>query len=367
MTRTAPFTSVVGLVLALVLFSSGLAGAQEDPRRRWRAPDLIDAVASFGAVVHDGALFVYGGHVGRTHAHSIENISPGFRRLVLEPGRTWEELARGPLLQGTALVSDGTAIYRVGGMMASNATAAEPAVLHSSRSAARYSVAADRWEPLPDLPAGRSSHAAVVTGGVLYVVGGWQLRGPDKDPVWADTVLALDLEGGTAWRAIPAPFKRRALAAGTAGGRIYALGGLTQEAGPVLRVEVLDLKAGSWSVGPDLPGGGRLLGFGVAAASHRDRVFVSLADGNVHSLVPGAHAWELVATLEIARFMHELVSFGDQLLAVGGAAHGGYLATIEIVSISAGVADDRASVVVAVLGPDSWRARGARVSRATDW
>ena len=78
--------------------------------RQWRPPDLVDAVASFGAVGHDGALYVYGGHVGRTHAHSIRNISPGFRRLVLEPGRTWEELARGPLLQGAVLVSDGTAI-----------------------------------------------------------------------------------------------------------------------------------------------------------------------------------------------------------------------------------------------------------------
>lgn len=367
MTRTAPSTFVVGLVLALVLSPSGLVGAQEDPGRRWRAPDLVDAVASFGAVVHDGALYVYGGHVGRTHAHSIENISPGFRRLVLEPGRTWEELARGPRLQGAALVSDRTAIYRVGGMMASNATAAEPAVLHSSPSAARYSVAADRWEPLPDLPAGRSSHAAVVTGGVLYVVGGWQLRGPDEDPVWADSVLALDLEGGTAWRAIPAPFRRRALAAGTVGGRIYALGGLTQEAGPVLRVEVLDLEAGAWSVGPDLPGGGRLQGFGVAAASHRDRVFVSQADGNVHSLVPGAHAWELVATLEIPRFMHELVPFRDRLLAVGGASHAGHLATIEVVSINLGVADDRASVVAAILLPDSCRACEANASRATDW
>ena len=261
MARTTPSTSLVAF-LALVLCLTGLAAAQDAGRSHWRPPGLVDAVASFGAVAHDGALYVYGGHVGRTHVHSLENISPGFRRLVLEPGRTWEELARGPRLQGAVLVSDGTAIYRVGGMTALNATAAEPAVLHSSRSAARYSVAEDRWEPLPDLPAGRSSHDAVVTGGVLYVVGGWEMRGPDDAAVWPSTILALDLDGGTAWRAIPAPFKRRALAAGTAAGRIYALGGLTEDAGPILRVDVYDVETGTWSVGPDLPGGGELQGSG---------------------------------------------------------------------------------------------------------
>lgn len=333
MTRTTPSASLVALFFTLVLCLTGLAAAQDGARRQWRPPDLIDAVASFGAVAHDGALYVYGGHVGRTHVHSIENISPGFRRLVLEPGRTWEELARGPRLQGAVLVSDGTAIYRVGGMTALNATAAEPSVLHSSRSAARYSVAEDRWEPLPDLPAGRSSHDAVVTGGVLYVVGGWEMRGPDEAAVWPDTILALDLDGGTAWRAIPAPFERRALAAGTAGGRIYALGGLTRDAGPILRVDVYDVETGTWSVGPDLPGGGGLQGFGLAAASRGDRVFVSQAEGGVHSLTPGAGSWKLAATLDVPRFMHELVPLDDRVLAIGGASYAGHLATIELQAI----------------------------------
>ena len=340
MTRTAPFKPVAGLVVALAL-AGGLATAQDDRAAHLRFPDLIDPVASFGAVTHDGALYVYGGHVGRTHVHSMENISPGFRRLALEPGRTWEELARGPLLQGAALVSDGNAIYRVGGMTAVNATATEPEVLHSSRSAARYSIAEDRWEPLPDLPAGRSSHDAVVAGGVLYAVGGWELRGPDEDAVWADTVLALDLENATDWREIPAPFRRRALAAGAAGGRIHALGGLTPESGPVLRVDVLDIATGAWSRGPDLPQAGSLQGFGAAAASYHDRVFMSQADGKVYSLGGGADSWELVATLADRRFMHRLAPFGNRLLAVGGAWGGSHLATIEVVSTGNEAPDER--------------------------
>jgi len=331
MTRPAPSTSVGGIVFVLAL-SGGLAVAQDDPAAQWRPPDLIDAVASFGAVTHDGALYVYGGHVGRTHVHSMDNISPGFRRVVLEPGRTWEELARGPLLQGAALVSDGSAIYRVGGMTAVNATAAEPEVLRSSHSAARYSLAENRWEPLPDLPAGRSSHDAVVAGRVLYVVGGWEMRGPDEDSVWADTVLVLDLDEPTEWRAIPAPFKRRALAAGTTGDRIYAFGGLTPDAGPQLRVDVLDIATGEWSRGPDLPQAGSLQGFGVAAMSHRNRMFMSQADGKVYRFDAGSASWQLVANIADRRFMHRLASFGERILALGGSWMTGHRATIEVIS-----------------------------------
>ena len=364
MTRAIRWSLLVGLVLALVLSEAGPAGAQDDAGRRWHPPDLVDAVASFGAVAHDGALYVYGGHVGRTHAHSVQNISPGFRRLVLEPGRTWEELARGPLLQGAVLVSDGAAVYRVGGMSASNATLAEPEVLHSSRSAARYSVAEDRWERLPDLPAGRSSHDAVVAGGVLYVVGGWELRGPNEDAVWADTVLALDLDRATEWRAIAAPFKRRALAAGAAGGRIYALGGLTPDSGPQLRVDALDTASGEWVRGPDLPRAGSLQGFGVAAASYSDRVLVSQADGKVYGLAADAESWELVATLATPRFMHRIIPIGDQVLGVGGSSRAGHLAAIDVAPMRRVPRDDGAPEQGARRWPGFLGGRDTNVSRA---
>ena len=359
----APFTR--SFVLALLLAAPGPAAAQQDSLDAWRPADLVDAVASFGAAVHDGALYVYGGHVGRVHAHSMENISPGFRRLAIGSDRGWEELARGPLLQGTALVSDGAALYRVGGMTAANATAAQPEALRSVRSAARYSAGSDRWEALPDLPAGRSSHDAVVVDGALYVVGGWELRGPDDDPVWADTVLALDLkDGAAAWREIPAPFRRRALAAGAAGGRIYALGGLTPSDGAVLRVDVLDPETGAWSVGPDLPNAGPLEGFGVAAASVRGHVVMSQADGKVHRLLAGGTAWEPVGALDQPRFMHRLAPFGEDVLAVGGAARGAHLATIEVVPGAVPAAGDAADRGGAARWPGFRGGRAGNVSRA---
>lgn len=331
-----PVRFLLLLFLACLVVSGPASG--QPPGVPWQPADLPEAVASLGAAVHDGFLYVYGGHVGRAHAHSTENISPAFRSVALGVGQHWRELARGPRLQGAVLVSDGTAVYRVGGMAAANETAAAPADLRSSRSAARYVVTADRWEPLPDLPAGRSSHDAVVVDGTLYVVGGWELRGPDADAVWADTVLALELDGGAAWRKIPAPFRRRALAAGAAGGRLYALGGLTPRGGPTLTVDVLDLATGVWSSAPDLPAAGDLQGFGVGAASDRGRIFMSQADGKVYAL-RGGSGWDLVATLPNPRFMHRLVSFGEHILAVGGAALAGHLAAVDVVSTGTGEAD----------------------------
>lgn len=352
------------LALTLLLLPAFPAAAQDNAGTPWRPPELVDAVASLGAAVHDGALYVYGGHVGTTHVHSMENISPGFRRLMLGPGGTWQELARGPLLQGTVLVSDGGALYRVGGMTASNASPSEPEVLHSSRSVARYSAAENRWEALPDLPAGRSSHDAVVTGGVLYVVGGWEMRGPDEESVWADTVLTLDLDNAAEWRTIPAPFRRRALAAGTAGGRIYALGGLTPDAGPTLRVDVLDIATGEWSTGPDLPQAGSLQGFGIGAASDRDRVFMSQADGRVYRLGEGGASWDPVATLDNPRFMHRLVLHQEQVLAVGGASRAGHLAVIDVMPANGATRDDGASSRGATRWPGFRGGRDTNVSRA---
>ena len=57
--RVAPGL-VLTLVLALLLATSRPAGAQDDTLGGWRPPDLLEAVASFGAVGLDGALYVYG-------------------------------------------------------------------------------------------------------------------------------------------------------------------------------------------------------------------------------------------------------------------------------------------------------------------
>ena len=177
--------------LFLLLTWLGISGAAtgQQARQAWQPPDLPDAVASLGAVVHDGSLYVYGGHVGRAHAHSIQNISPGFRGVALRAGGQWRELARGPRLQGAVLGSDGRAIYRVGGMKATNATAAEPAPRRG----------ATRW---PGFRGGRATNVSraahlPVTWSDREVT--WRSTTPgfgQSSPViWDDTVFLTSLEG----------------------------------------------------------------------------------------------------------------------------------------------------------------------------
>ena len=184
------------------------APAQETSLAGWRPPDLVDAVASLGAVgARRRALRLRRPRRPRArpfhgeHQPRVPAAGPGTRAHVGRAG------ARPSPARHRAGVRRRRALPHRRDDRRQRHRRPSRQVLHSTRSVARYSVAADRWEPLPDLPVGRSSHDAVITGGVLYVVGGWELRGPDEDAVWADSVLALDLQGGTAWREIPAPFK----------------------------------------------------------------------------------------------------------------------------------------------------------------
>ncbi|HEV3436761.1 MAG TPA: hypothetical protein VG122_05340 [Gemmata sp.] len=50
-----------------------------------------------------------------------------------------------------------------------------------------------KWEDLPSLSTGRSTHDAVAVGDKLVVVGGWQMKDKEEKSVWHATVLILDL------------------------------------------------------------------------------------------------------------------------------------------------------------------------------
>src|SRR5581483_855677 len=81
---------------------------------------LPKAVSSFGAVLTDGWLYVYGGHSGMTHQYSTETVIGTFHRIKLSDSTTWEKLPSGPVSQGLALVAYEGKIYRIGGMQPRN-------------------------------------------------------------------------------------------------------------------------------------------------------------------------------------------------------------------------------------------------------
>ncbi|MBA4067637.1 MAG: hypothetical protein C0501_28815 [Isosphaera sp.] len=297
-------------------------------------PPLPTAVSSLGAVAAGGYLYVYGGHAGKTHSYDTETVLGTFHRLKLDGGTKWEELPGGPKAQGLGLAARGGTVYRVGGMQPRNKPG-DPADNHSLADCARFDPAAGKWEELPPLPAGRSSHDLVVAGDTLVVVGGWKLGGKDTTPVWHDTALTLDLAAKKPeWKSVPQPFQRRALTAAAVGNRVYVVGGLEADGGD-RRVDVLDVATGKWSAGPPIPGAERVA-FSPAAAVVGGRLVVNTSAGPVFRLTEKGDGWEKVGDAATKRVVARLVPLGDSAaLLVGGSGGGANVAAVEVVKLAA--------------------------------
>lgn len=346
----APFEKSRGLPgmlptlrIALVLFLLTVS-----PLTAIDLPPLPEGVASFGAAVAGDDLVVFGGHVGKTHQHSIENLSHRFLRLDLaEPESGWQTLDEVGGLQGLPLVAYGREVCRIGGLQARNHVGSDEN-LHSVGDVRCYDLDRRVWRVLPSLPEPRSSHDAVVYDDHLFVIGGWRLRGADEAARWLDTMEVLDLRDADAtWRSVPQPFERRALAVAAAAGKVYAFGGLGKE-GTSRAVSVYDVATERWSAGPDIPPmASRMKGFGVSAFAVGTRVYLSGGDGVVHALDAESDRWETnLAKLEFPRFFHRLLPHRERLLFLGGASSQGHLTDVE-------------TLTIASLRPDAYRAETA--------
>ena len=298
-------------------------------------PPLPEPVASFGAVVADGWLYVYGGHIGDEHQHSAANLSKHFRRIQLDGGKEWEELPMETALQGFPLVAHGGKVYRVGGLNMLNPTLKDKEDLHSSAEFSEFDPTTKKWTALAPLPAARSSHNGVVIGDKLYVVGGWNLNG--KSPgKWEPDALVYDFtKPSDGWQKLPVPeFKRRALAAGFWQGKLFAIGGMDEKGKPSTRVDFFDPQTGKWTEGPKLPGAGMKAGFGLSAWNLDGKLYFCGLRGVLCRLNDTGSAWEEAGQTE-ERFFHQLVPAPHGgLMVVGGASMEGHLATIARVDIS---------------------------------
>jgi hypothetical protein len=319
----------------------------------WKKPEVFarlpEPLASFGAAVADGWLYVYGGHTGEPHDHSAANLSKHFRRMQLRgagvsPARTsnriwanWEELPMQTPLQGVAMVAHGGRLYRVGGVNARNATTDAEEDMHSTDEFASYNPATREWSSLPPLPAPRSSHDAVVIGDNLYVVGGWKLAGRGRGE-WQRELLMCDLaksQGERQWQKLPAmPSPRRAVGAGKWHGKLVVIGGIDEEGAVSREATIFDPAAGKWADGPQLPEGD-LAGFGASAWNLEDRLYVSGLPGVLYRLSDDGTKWEEAARLKTPRFFHRLLpgSTAGTLIAVGGSADDGHVADVEVLDV----------------------------------
>ncbi len=315
--RLAHATLLGALLLGAYASSPPSSMTDLTPPAATLAP-MPEAVTSFGAISHDGWLYVSGGHKGERHEYSAPMVSGAFQRLRLAEGKVWEALPAAEPAQGAPLAAHGHHIYRIGGMAARNEPG-QKSDLHSKAAVTRYDIRRGVWEDAVPLPEPRSSHDAVVLGDALYVGGGWTLSGAANKGIWRDTVLKLDLRASRpCWETVDQPFRRRALAMAALDDRLYFLGGMDSAGDTLLAVDIFDARSGSWSKGPDLPPG-PMKGFGCSAIAQNGRVFFSGMKGELHHLDPAASAWVLAGKLQHPRFFHRLVPAGaSQLVAAGG-------------------------------------------------
>ena len=291
---------------------------------------LPHAITSFGACRVDRWLYVFGGHIGRAHAHSKDNVIGAFRRYNMVDGHSWQELATGPALQGTALAAapDGS-IYRVGGTDARNEPGADDD-MHSTASVSRFDPSVGRWQDMTPLPEPRSSHDAIICDNKLYVVGGWNLQGGSGD--WHQNAWVADLDNQPLeWQALPEiGHVRRACAVATFGNKIAVLGGIDDK-NMINTVCVFDPVKATWTDGPALPG----FAFGTAALGIDGWLYATVMDGRLMKWNGLSDTtWQPVAQLEMPRFFHRMVpSLDGQILAMGGAGRGGHMRTMEHIAI----------------------------------
>lgn len=290
-------------------------------------PPLVRPISSFGAASFGDEIFVFGGHIGRTHAHSKKNLSNELRSWSPKSG-AWVLRSSDVGLQGVSLSSVPTGLVRVGGLDARNEPGA-PEDLHSTAAVALFDPSSNRWIDLPPLPHARSSHEAAVIGARVFIAGGWCLAGSEKR--WAETIAVLDTsQPEKGWVEYPQPFKRRALAVAALGKKILVVGGLTDDGKMSSSVDLFDPADGSWSKGPDFPG----RPFGAAMTSLGQAVVASGIDGRVYTLSSIDGPWLPVARHVFGRMFHRLIATGgDEVVSLGGANEGGHLAITEILAL----------------------------------
>lgn len=295
-----------------------------------RYPDLPVGITSFGATFHEGAIYVYGGQLGRAHSYSWDDVNKPLYRLKLEDGADWEELASDEPALGPTLWTHESGVIRVGGMQPKNARNDEQDLV-SVPYVRRFDPESGKWSSLVDLPVPRSSHDSLIVGDKIYVVGGWQMKGKDNSSTWLKTVEVLDLAAEKPeWRSIEQPFIRRALSIAVVGDELFCMGGLDNGGDTSLEVDILNLETEEWHKGPDLPEG-PMDGFGLAGLVDSDdgKLYITGFSGTVYTY-DGKEAWDEVAQFEHGRFFSRFVDPPNApLIVLGGTGKEGRSQVVE--------------------------------------
>lgn len=305
--------AVVWAAVCSVVVGTGAGAAPDDGEWRALAPVPTEGIGVEGMAV---------GRVGTTivAAYGYDSGDTRVTRLYDTQTDTWSIGARAPQPPRSepAAAVHGASMYVLGGRRANVLGAFD-----------RYSVKADGWTSLPDLPTPRAGLAAAVVDRAIYAIGGRvQPAGPCSQEAGGQlsTVERFDLTTETWTTVASLPRARSDLAAVALGGRIYVFGGcrVTPEGTRFLdRVDVYDPSTDSWSNAPaDMPTP-RAAMYSVAERAGIVHVIGGWAGAGplgVHEVYsPSQDAYRDAAVMLTPRAEMGVVASGARVYAVGGA------------------------------------------------
>lgn len=213
------------------LYSPNFAG-EKAFNQSLKAPFIGNARSSFGTIMHEGKLYMAGGHQGAEHTYPPESFSDQFLVYDTETN-IWTELAPRPYkAHGYQIAAYGNYIYAFGGFAYSPD--------HKPRWKSldfidRYNIKENKWETINKLFTPRSSNVAVTINGKVYLAGGWNSTPKfdnDYNGKFLDSIEVFDLANEKLELApykVPSPV-RRALTGVEFNGKILLIGGLGEGA-----------------------------------------------------------------------------------------------------------------------------------------
>ena len=186
-----------------------------------------------------------------------------------------------------------------------------------------YDPALDRWFDAAPLPRGANHVAVAATEGRVYALGGFTEQNRNAD----SNAFAYDVASDR-WRKIaPLSRPRGAAAAVAFNGRIHLIGGAGEPANERASVgwhEVYDPKADGWSTLKPLPGardhtGAVVFNNAIHVIGGRFNTF-EYNTGLHHVYLAERNTWEQRAPLPTPRSGHGVVAYRNRLFVLGGEA-----------------------------------------------
>ena len=194
-----------------------------------------------------------------------------------------------------------------------------------------YDPARDRWFEAAPLPRGANHIAVASDAGRVYALGGFTEQNRHAD----NSAYAYDVATDR-WTSIaPLPRPRGTASAVAFKGKIHLIGGASEPASERASVawhEVYEPQADRWETHKPLPGardhaGAVAYGDAIHIVGGRFNTF-EYNTGLHHAYFPARETWEARAPMPTARSGHGLVVYRDRFFAMGG--EGGILASGQI-------------------------------------